>query len=91
MSRHKTLVLVVLFALGYVSAEQASGQVQGSDSRQNIVHGTVVNAVTHEPVGRALVYSSDNRFATLTDGEGHFQFTVPEANMDMGTSPRSEA
>jgi hypothetical protein len=85
MSRHKTLILVVLFTLGYVSAEQASGQVHGSDNRQNIVHGTVVNAVTHEPVGRALVYSSDNRFATLTDGEGHFQFTVPEANMDMGT------
>ncbi|PYX55407.1 MAG: hypothetical protein DMG76_18465 [Acidobacteria bacterium] len=84
-SRHKTLVLVVLFALGDVSLEQASGQVQGSDNRQNIVHGTVVNAVTHEPVGRALVYSSDNRFATLTDGEGHFQFTLPEANLDMGT------
>ena len=85
MSRHKTLVLVVLFALGYVSLEQTAGQVQGSDNRQNMVHGTVVNAVTHEPVGRALVYSSDNRFATLTDGEGHFQFTLPEANMDMGT------
>ena len=84
MCRHKTLVLVVLFALGYVSLEHASGQVPGSDNRQNIVHGTVVNAVTHEPVGRALVYSVDNRFATLTDGEGHFQFTLPEANMDMG-------
>src|SRR5260370_13946262 len=85
MSRHQTLVLVVLFTLGYVSAEQASGQVRGSDDRQNIVHGTVVNAVTHEPVGRALVCSSDNRFAMLTDGEGHFQFTVPEANPNLGT------
>jgi hypothetical protein len=85
MSRHKTLVAVVLLALGDVSAEQASGQMQASDNLQNIVHGTVLNAVTHEPVGRALVYSSDNRLATLTDGEGHFQFTVPEANMDMGT------
>jgi hypothetical protein len=83
--RHKTLVLVVLFALGYVSAEQASGQLQGPDNRQDIVHGTVVNAVTHEPVGRALVFSSDNRFATLTDGEGHFQFTVPEANPNVGS------
>jgi len=83
--RHQTLVLVVLFALGYVSTEQASGQVQGPDNRQNIVHGTVVNAVTQEPVGRALVHSSDDRFATLTDGEGHFQFTVPEANPNVGS------
>jgi hypothetical protein len=85
MIRQKGLVLVVLLALGYVCAEQASGQVQSSDNRQNIVRGTVVNAVTHEPIDRALVYSSDNRFATLTDGEGHFQFTLPEANTDVGT------
>jgi hypothetical protein len=83
--RHKTFVFAVLLVLGYVRTEQASGQVQSSDNRQNIVHGTVVNAVTHEPVGRALVYSSDNRFATLTDGEGHFQFTVPEANPNTGS------
>jgi hypothetical protein len=88
--RHKTLVLVVGFALGYVSGEPASGQGQASDDRQNIVHGTVVNAVTHEPVGRALVCSSDNRFATLTDGEGHFQFTVPEANPNLGSDSAFE-
>jgi hypothetical protein len=41
------------------------------------IRGTVLNSVTHEPVGRALVYSQDNRFATLTDSAGHFEFKVP--------------
>jgi len=41
----------------------------------------VVNAVTQEPIGRALVHSTDNRYATLTDGEGHFEFTLPESAM----------
>jgi hypothetical protein len=40
----------------------------------------VVNSVTHEPVARALVYSPDNRFATLTDDQGRFEFVIsPEA------------
>jgi hypothetical protein len=38
----------------------------------------VVNAVTHQPIGRALVYSPGNRFATLTDGEGNFEFNLPK-------------
>src|SRR5580704_278275 len=41
------------------------------------IRGTVINSVTHEPIARALVYSSDNRFAAFTDSEGHFEFTVP--------------
>jgi hypothetical protein len=41
------------------------------------VEGTVLNGVTHEPVARALVFSSDNRYATLTDDRGHFEFKFP--------------
>lgn len=44
------------------------------------MHGTVVNSVTHEAIGRALVFSPDNRLATMTDGEGHFEFTVAAAS-----------
>jgi hypothetical protein len=44
------------------------------------INGTVINAVTHDPIGRALVYSSDNRFATFTDTEGRFEFSVPASN-----------
>jgi hypothetical protein len=41
------------------------------------VHGTVINSKTHEPIARALVYSPDNRYATLTDDRGHFEFKFP--------------
>jgi hypothetical protein len=74
------LVLVALAVLGSICAQGASGQGQADDQR--VVHGTAVNAVTHEPIGRALVYSPDNRFATLTDSEGHFEFTLPKIRPD---------
>jgi hypothetical protein len=39
------------------------------------LRGTVVNSLTHEPIGRALVFSPDNRFAAMTDDRGRFEFT----------------
>jgi hypothetical protein len=41
--------------------------------------GIVVNSITHEPIGRALVLSSDNHFATMTDDRGRFAFTFAAA------------
>ena len=38
----------------------------------------MINSVTHEPIARALVFSPDERFATLTDGSGRFEFTLAE-------------
>jgi hypothetical protein len=52
------------------------------------VRGTVVNSVTREPIGRALVYSSDNRFAAFTDSEGRFEFAVPAPPAAMPGGPR---
>lgn len=52
------------------------------EAESDTISGTVLNSVTHEPVGRALVYSPDNRFATLTDSAGHFEFTVPSSESD---------
>jgi hypothetical protein len=88
--------LILLLTAGWVCTQHASGQGLQPDNQQNVIHGTVVNAVTHEPISRALVYSPDNRFATLTDGEGRFHFTLPkvETNSASGfvfegkTSPR---
>ncbi len=51
---------------------QGNGEVAPS---ADVLRGTVVNGVTHEAIGRALVYSPDNRFATMTDERGHFEFT----------------
>jgi hypothetical protein len=39
------------------------------------IRGIVINSVTHEPISRALVLSTDNSFATMTDDRGRFQFT----------------
>jgi hypothetical protein len=57
---------------------------QVQDNTPSTVHGTVVNAVTHDPVGRALVRSPDDRYATLTDSEGHFEFALPKAPPESG-------
>ena len=46
-------------------------------AKNDSIHGTVVNRVTHEAVGHALVYSPDERFGTMTDSDGHFEFTFP--------------
>jgi hypothetical protein len=58
-----------------------SGEV--SDS----VHGTVLNQITHEPISRALVYSPDNRYATLTDDRGHFEFKFPPPEAAAAENP----
>ena len=43
-----------------------------------------MNSVTHEPIGRAQVYTQDNRFATMTDDQGHFDVPVPQQNPAVG-------
>jgi hypothetical protein len=59
-----------------LSAQSSSGAgIEHTDS----LRGTVVNSVTHEPINRALVFSPDNRFATMTDDQGHFEFTFSRA------------
>jgi len=52
------------------------GVQSGSPQTAGTIRGTVLNSVTHEPIGRALVSSPGNEFATLTDSEGHFEFNV---------------
>ncbi|HXO36167.1 MAG TPA: carboxypeptidase-like regulatory domain-containing protein [Candidatus Acidoferrales bacterium] len=76
--------LLILLAGRVVCARQGLAQNLQPDNQANIVRGIVVNAVTHEPIGRALVYSPDNRYAMLSDGEGHFEFTLPKAAADNG-------
>ena len=77
------LALIIPLA-ACICARQAFGQNLQPDNQPNIIRGTVVNAVTHDPIGRALVYSYDNRYATLTDGEGHFEFTLPKTAVGSG-------
>jgi hypothetical protein len=69
--------LLCCIASGFAKAQyvqQYGGRTDGPSS----VHGTVLNRLTHEPIGRALVYSQDQQHATLTDSLGHFEFKFPQ-------------
>lgn len=67
-------------------AQTAENDDSQAESQTGTVRGTVINSVTRAPIPRALVNSADNRYAALTDGDGHFEFTVPKQVSDVGTS-----
>src|SRR5260370_191235 len=62
-----------------LSAQSSPAGIEHTDN----LRGTVVNSATHEPISRALVFSPDNRFATMTDNRGHFEFTFPRGEGEM--------
>lgn len=75
---------------GEITIQSVNGQTSyafptGPDS----VHGTVINGKTHEPIARALVYTPDNRYATLTDDHGHFEFKFPPQEKTGPPAPTS--
>jgi len=76
--REQALLLAGLLVAGGIAVGQTPGQDLQTNEQPSRVHGTVINAVTHAPIARALVYSFDNRFAMLTDGEGRFEFSLPK-------------
>jgi hypothetical protein len=79
---------MLLFVLCVVARPASAQNPQPENKSADGIRGTVVNSVTHEPIGRALVYSPDNRFATMTDSEGHFEFTFAKSDND-NTNDRS--
>src|SRR5208282_4623379 len=87
-------VFALLLSVWCANLQPASAQgTQPENKPADGVHGIVVNSVTHEPIGRALVYSPDNRFATMTDSEGRFEFTLApdESNPKKDQSPPASA
>ncbi len=78
--------------IAMLTALLAEGQVQTPDTHPgNSISGTVVNSVTREPVGRALVYTTDDRYAALTDDHGHFELNVAEQAPAPGAAGMSTA
>src|SRR6266404_5665907 len=70
------ILLSSLIPSGFAKAQSMpgfGGPTEGAAS----IHGTVLNRLTHEPISRALVYSTDQQYATLTDDRGHFEFKFP--------------
>ena len=63
----------------------ADAQMQ--QSTEHAVSGTVVSSTTHEPVGRALVFTSDLTHAAFTDDHGHFEFNLEGLPTGSGAQP----
>jgi hypothetical protein len=64
-------------ALFFCCSQQLCAQAQPSNSPTSFtISGTVVNSVTHEPIGRAMVYSADTRYAAFTDSLGQFELKI---------------
>jgi len=84
-------LIIILLGSGHVARSLAQG-IQSDDQTkdQNVVRGTVINAITHEPIGRALVSSPGGQMAMLTDAEGHFEFSIPKSEGENvpGPGPR---
>jgi len=64
------------YAVPQASEEQAT----------NTISGTVINSVTREPIGRALVSTADELSATFTDDHGNFELTLSEVKQQPGGS-----
>src|ERR1700722_1064521 len=70
---------ILLYSLLFPSFAKAQimQSMSGPSEIPTSVHGKVLNRLTQEPIGRALVFSPDNRYATLTDDRGRFEFKFP--------------
>ena len=78
--------LILMFSGCCLLVQPGFGQLPQMENAPSLtIRGTVINSVTREPVGHALVYSQDNRFATMTDSEGHFEFVLSKSDDDKST------
>ena len=70
--------LIALLLLPLLGAGQVSSQIQQSSTQSETrysLNGSVVNAITGEPIRWALVQiQAGQAYASLTDDNGHFDF-----------------
>ena len=82
---HPRLKIFLALLLSLAIATPAHPQsTQTEEKPADSIRGLVINSVTHEPIGRALVYSPDNRFATMTNSEGRFEFKLVQPEAEEG-------
>jgi hypothetical protein len=67
-------------ALGQFSPAASAVSSTVGNASSSIFKGTVLNRITHAPVGRALVFSVDHQLATMTDDRGRFEFRTAAAS-----------
>jgi hypothetical protein len=64
---------------GAVCCGSARGQgATGKEDGVTTVRGRVLNQVTKEPIGRALVFTAGSEYATMTNDRGEFEFKIAE-------------
>jgi len=80
VSRRCFLTAIALaIALFSNAPPQLAAQTTTPTEPPDRIRGVVLNSVTREPINRALVFSPDNSFATMTDDRGRFEFTFAPA------------
>src|SRR5215471_14522842 len=80
---------VPIFLAGVISAAvlTSTSALGQSETEKTMISGVVINAITRAPVPRALVTTPDNRYATLTDSSGQFEFSIEKENAGTSASP----
>ncbi len=73
------VLILALLAIAMLARNRAEAQ-ETDPGKADAIQGMVINRVTHAPIPRALVSSSDQRFGTLTDSEGRFEFAAPTSS-----------
>jgi hypothetical protein len=88
------VVLAWITHAGFANAQSTQADARNTGDASS-VHGTVLNGITHEPIGGALVYSFDQQYAALTDDFGHFEFKIsprkPNQNAEQDQTSTSQA
>lgn len=69
----------VLMLLALTCGEAAWAQGDGGEEKHfTTIRGRVLNQVTKEPVGRAMVTTAGENYATMTDERGQFELKVKQ-------------
>jgi hypothetical protein len=84
--RRSASIALLVSALPAVSF---AAQTSASSDHLDHIRGIVLNSVTHEPIARALVYSPDSHFATLTNDRGRFDFALPSCESSANSNQDS--
>ena len=75
----RSILFLLVLLLLVVCSSGTLAYAQSTSDNTDTIRGIVINSVTREPIGRALVFSPDNRFATWTNSEGRFEFALAKA------------
>jgi hypothetical protein len=73
-------VVGLAIATGAVVCDEAVWGRQNAGQAEHVttVHGRVLNKVTKEPIGRALVTTVGDEYAVMTDDRGQFEMKIAE-------------